>query len=148
MEQIGHENCVGPMRIWEAVGIQYWPLFNLSKLMTTPSLIFSSVIAVTSADDESLIESKSWSELLLRLGSPMCSVTVTVSSPSSLVLFILSYSLELLTKGSCRSSSCLQAGPTQSISGSAPFRGGEGEGGGGRQFWLWKIDLLLMMLGE
>lgn len=94
LPQTGHENCVGPTRIWVGVGIQYCPLL---KGYPETALPFSP-LSVTSADGETLnLRSE-----LLGLGRPMCRATVTASSStvlekrlSSLLMF-LSSSTELL----------------------------------------------------
>ena len=77
LKQRGHANCVGPIRIWAEVGIQYCPLLILSDSSPEASLIFSS-LSETSA--EYRLEAESADALVL--GSPKCKATVTASSSS------------------------------------------------------------------
>ena len=139
LQQTGHENCVGPIRIWDGVGIQYWPL--LSLLMGYPETSPSPSLSVISEEEES-IEAIS---AALGLGRPICRATVTVSSSSpssvavlvlvldekklsSLAFFFLSTSIALLQEECCCcwSSSCLVG--LKLRRGRASLRGGDGGG--------------------
>ena len=88
LQQTGQENCVGPMRIWEGVGIQYCPLLSLFDknpeeessipllLQSPPSPPCCCSLSVAQAEDSTEAISAA-----LGLGNPMCSATVTLSSP-------------------------------------------------------------------
>jgi len=88
LKQRGHENCVGPMRIWAGVGIQYWPLLILVGE-------YSQAMAFSLS--EYVFEVKS--DEAVELGSPKCKATVTVSSSKELLLddMLRSLSFSLLT---------------------------------------------------
>lgn len=73
LKQRGQENWVGPIRIWEGVGIQYWwPLFIIPLPLTSSLSEFS--------EEYIMFEAKS-AELVV-VGSPKCKATVTLVSSS------------------------------------------------------------------
>lgn len=77
LQQTGQENWVGPMRIWEGVGIQYCPLLSLKPAEEESASPCSlSVIS----EEEERTEAIS---AALGHGNPMWSATVTVLSWSS-----------------------------------------------------------------
>lgn len=104
LKQRGHENCVGPIRIWAGVGIQYWPLLILLGG-------HSEATVTTFSSSSSFSETKS-DEVIV--GSPRCKATVTASWTSSRELddilscsfsFMFIISMEL-KEDSRRRSSC------------------------------------------
>jgi len=135
LEQTGQENWVGPMRIWEGVGIQYCPLLSLLLTMNPEqesSLPCSLSVIVIS---EELLEEESTEAIsaALGFGKPMWSATVTVvvlllpsSSLSSKSMAVQGRSW-ISTSCSCWSSSYFSCFVGIRLKrGSSSLRGGEG----------------------
>lgn len=146
LKQTGHENCVGPIRIWEGVGIQYCPL------LSDGTLVAALVIIIIDDDDDdgeeedsrSASSSSTWSLLwwwwwrsielarseALGFGNPIWSATVTPSILSSWLICcggLLSRSM-----GEQEGSSYLVGVSLRR--GRASLRGGEE---GGLWWWWW-----------
>jgi len=127
LKQRGHENWLGPMRIWEGVGIQYWSLFSFS--MGYPETALISSLSGPFADGETL---STLCRSELGLGRPICRTTDTGLSLPSLVLkkrfsssfFIFLFSSMELLEDSRSWSSCCLTGPKYSTRGGGSFWGG------------------------
>lgn len=146
LKQRGHENWVGPMRIWAGVGIQYWPLCSVlvGAWVKIPLAATSNWSVIWSVDEEiSVDEMRSawWSEEIKLegwwFGSPKFKATVTVSSwsPSQALKLSTSIALEEESWSS-------GAGAGSGLAGLEPSRGRAsligGDGGDDEEeYWWW-----------
>lgn len=141
LKQRGQENWVGPIKIWEGVGIQYWPLLSLFEAYPVEEALGVVTVSSLSADEiseEESLEIKSAAEP--GFGSPKCKATVTVSSSSS-------SSISACWSWSSANSSWWSLVGLRLRRGRASFKGGEGgDDDIDDEDWWWILKKLLLLL--